>query len=61
MDTRKIGMAVRRAVTHPLTLSTGIGVAAVSISVMVLLTGQPVLMAWVVLALSAGFAISGSV
>jgi hypothetical protein len=47
----------RRGWTHPLAPAPLLVVAAVAVAT----TGAPVLVAWVVLALSAGYAISGSV
>lgn len=49
--------SARRGWTHPLAPAPLLAVAAVA----TLLAGRPVLVAWVVLALSAGYAISGSV
>lgn len=55
----------RRAVvgplTHPVTATTALLAAAAALLAAHLTSGVPVVLAWVVLALSAGYAISGSV
>lgn len=52
---------VRRSLTHPLTPGFLIAAAALGTAGWFLAAHAPVLVAWVVLALAAGYSISGSV
>ncbi len=51
----------RRTLTHPLTPVAVLGGAALLVGCLALTSTPPVLVAWVVTAVSAGYAISGSV
>lgn len=56
-----LASGTRRTITHPVAPAVVLCAAALSIACLSLLSSAPVLVAWVVLALSAGYAISGSV
>lgn len=53
--------AVRRFLTHPLTPGVVIAAASLAVAGTELGANPPILVAWVVLALAAGYSISGSV
>lgn len=56
-----LASATRRTLTHPFVPAVVLCAAALSVGCLALVSTVPVLVAWVVLALSAGYAISGSV
>lgn len=58
---RPSGSVVRRALSHPLTPSVAVACAAAGVGGWEVLARPPILLAWVVLALAAGYSISGSV
>jgi len=60
-DVVSFQLAARRRLTHPLTPALAITTAAGAVALWEGLGRAPVLLAWVVIALAAGYAISGSV
>jgi hypothetical protein len=56
-----LALRTRRTLTHPLTPVVVLGGAALLAGCLALISTPPVLVAWVVTAVSAGYAISGSV
>jgi hypothetical protein len=61
MRTPDMATAARRTLTHPVTPAVVLLTVAVALLGLSLTGEVPVLLPWVVLALSAGYAISGSV
>lgn len=59
--TTNLVRAPRRLVNHPLTAAFASAAAALLVAPAVAFGGLPVVLSWVVLAFSAGYAISGSV